>query len=190
MEKCNVLVNPLVPGDAIWQQRTWATQVLVMTCSHQATSPCGNQSWRIIIDVLWMIDIYINISMIGWDNGLSLGWHQAIISTNAFGSEEANLAELLSTPQQHWRCQPESVVFIWLTITSGMSTLSLESWTQVKATSPFIELKKMWEIECPCHRSTHLGRDKMTAIYQTFSNAFSWIKMYKVPFHGSLFPFR
>ena len=38
---------------------------------------------------------------------------------------------------------------------------------------------------------THWGRDKMTAISQTiFSNAFSWMKMYKfrLGFHWSLFP--
>ena len=38
---------------------------------------------------------------------------------------------------------------------------------------------------------THWGRDKMAAIFQTiFSNAFSWMKMYKfrLRFHWSLFP--
>ena len=38
---------------------------------------------------------------------------------------------------------------------------------------------------------THCGRDKMAAIFQTtFSNAFSWMKMYKfrLKFHWSLFP--
>ena len=38
---------------------------------------------------------------------------------------------------------------------------------------------------------THWGRDKMAAIVQTtFSNAFSWMKMYKfqLRFHWSLFP--
>ena len=38
---------------------------------------------------------------------------------------------------------------------------------------------------------THWGRDKMAAIFQTtFSNAFSWMKMYKfrIKFHWSLFP--
>ena len=38
---------------------------------------------------------------------------------------------------------------------------------------------------------THWGRDKMAAIFQTtFSNAFSWMKMYKfrVRFHWNLFP--
>ena len=39
--------------------------------------------------------------------------------------------------------------------------------------------------------STHWGRDKMAAIFQmTFSNRFSWMKMYefRLIFHGSLFP--
>ena len=45
----------------------------------------------------------------------------------------------------------------------------------------------------PCARCclTHWGRDKMAAISQTtFSNAFSWMKMYKfrLRFHWSLFP--
>ena len=38
---------------------------------------------------------------------------------------------------------------------------------------------------------THLGRDKMAAIFQmTFSNAFSWMKTYEfqLRFHWSLFP--
>ena len=38
---------------------------------------------------------------------------------------------------------------------------------------------------------THWGRDKMTAIFQTtFSNGFSWMKMYefRLTFHWSLFP--
>ena len=38
---------------------------------------------------------------------------------------------------------------------------------------------------------THWGRDKMAAIFQTtFSNAFSWMKMFKflLRFHWSLFP--
>ena len=38
---------------------------------------------------------------------------------------------------------------------------------------------------------THWGRDKMAAVFQTtFSNAFSWMKMYKfrIRFHWSLFP--
>ena len=38
---------------------------------------------------------------------------------------------------------------------------------------------------------THRSRDKMAVIFQTtFSNAFSWIQMYKfgLIFHGSLFP--
>ena len=38
---------------------------------------------------------------------------------------------------------------------------------------------------------THWGQDKMAAIFQTtFSNAFSWMKMYKfwLRFHWSLFP--
>ena len=38
---------------------------------------------------------------------------------------------------------------------------------------------------------THWGRDKMVAIFQTtFSNAFSWMKMFKfrLRFHWSLFP--
>ena len=38
---------------------------------------------------------------------------------------------------------------------------------------------------------THWGRDKMAAIFQTtFSNAFSWVKMYefRLRFHWSLFP--
>ena len=43
----------------------------------------------------------------------------------------------------------------------------------------------------PCHHLTHLGRDKMATVFQTtFSNAFSWMKMYKFwwRFHWSLFP--
>ena len=38
---------------------------------------------------------------------------------------------------------------------------------------------------------THWGRDKMAAIFQTtFSNAFSWMRMYRfrIRFHWSLFP--
>ena len=37
---------------------------------------------------------------------------------------------------------------------------------------------------------THWGRDKMAVISQTFSNAFSWIKMFKfwIKFHSRLFP--
>ena len=36
---------------------------------------------------------------------------------------------------------------------------------------------------------THWGRDTMAAIFQTFSNGFSWMKMYKfrLRFHRSLF---
>ena len=36
---------------------------------------------------------------------------------------------------------------------------------------------------------THWGRDKMAAIIQTFSNGFSWMKMYqfRLKFHWSLF---
>ena len=46
---------------------------------------------------------------------------------------------------------------------------------------------------CICHfriRLTHWGRDKMAAIFQTtFSNGFSWMKMYefRLKFHWSLF---
>ena len=41
---------------------------------------------------------------------------------------------------------------------------------------------------CPC--MTHWGRDKMTAIFRTFSNAFSWMKMiiFRLRFHWNLFP--
>ena len=37
---------------------------------------------------------------------------------------------------------------------------------------------------------THWGQDKMAAIFQTFSNAFSWMKIYKfwLKLHLSLFP--
>ena len=37
---------------------------------------------------------------------------------------------------------------------------------------------------------THWGRDKMDTIFQTFSNIFSWMKIYKfqIRFHWSLFP--
>ena len=36
---------------------------------------------------------------------------------------------------------------------------------------------------------THWGRDKMVAVFQTFSNAFSWMKMHEVQlwFHWQLF---
>ena len=39
-------------------------------------------------------------------------------------------------------------------------------------------------------RLTHWGRDKMVAIFQTFSNAFSWMKIYefRLSFHLRLFP--
>ena len=48
-------------------------------------------------------------------------------------------------------------------------------------------LKRYWD---KLHQITHWGRDKMAAIFQTtFSNAFSWIKMYELwlKFHWSLF---
>ena len=45
--------------------------------------------------------------------------------------------------------------------------------------------------QCTVKPLTHWGRDKMAVIFQTtFSNAFSWIKMFKfrLRFHWSLFP--
>ena len=49
----------------------------------------------------------------------------------------------------------------------------------------------MYSVECIFNRIlTHWGRDKMAAVFQTtFSNAFSWMKMYEywLKFHWSLF---
>ena len=61
----------------------------------------------------------------------------------------------------------------WMKITACMASCS------------FISLQR------PMNVLTHWGRDKMDAILQpTFSNAFSWMKMYqfRLRFHWSLFP--
>ena len=57
---------------------------------------------------------------------------------------------------------------------------------------PFVKEIHQWPVDFPHKESltTHWGQDKMATILQTFSNAFSWIKMYKfrLRFHWSFFP--
>ena len=61
---------------------------------------------------------------------------------------------------------------------------------EFKTKSMSLPPTSQWHI-VPHHWLTHWGRDKMVAIFQTtFSNAFSWMKMFKfrLKFHWSLFP--
>ena len=99
-----VVINSLLPSDAIWQQRSRSTLAQVMACCLMAPSHymkqclliikvfCGiHLPVRAISQVLmnlthWGRVTHICISkltIIGSDNGLSPGWRQAIIWTNA-----------------------------------------------------------------------------------------------------------
>ena len=107
-----------------------------------------------------------NLTIIGSDNGLSPGWRQAIIWTNAgillIGPLGTNFSEILI----------------------GVQTFSFKK-MHLKMSSA------KWCPFCPgLIVLTHWGRDKKDAISQTtFSSAFSWMKMheFRLIFHWSLF---
>ena len=68
------------------------------------------------------------------------------------------------------------------------------SFSEIEIKIHTLLFKKMQFENVACHfisasMLTHLGRDKMAAVSQTFSNAFSWMKMYefRLKFHWSLF---
>ena len=67
---------------AIWWHRNWSTLVQVMAWCHQAPSHCLKQCW--LTHWGWVTHICVGKqTIIGSDNGLSPGWRQAIIWTNA-----------------------------------------------------------------------------------------------------------
>ena len=137
-----------------------------------------------------------NLTIIGPDNGLSPGRHQAIICTDAgillIGPSGTNFREILSEihtfafNKMHlkmfsgkWRpfCLGLNVLKRWWMITM-ITTLAMTTTLLM-----MVALKIMMML-------AHWGRDKMDAISQTtFSNAFSWMKMheFRLTFHLSLF---
>ena len=128
------------------------------------------------------------LTIIGSDNGLSLGRHQAIIWTDAgmlligpLGKKfSESLIELYVFPfkKMHFKMSSGK----WLPFCLGLNVL-------------YIPLYHVNVIISPCpypiHALTHWGRGKMAAIFQTtFSTSFSWLKMYEfwLRFHWKLFP--
>ena len=108
-----------------------------------------------------------NLTIIGSDNGLSPGRRQVITWTNdgllLIGPLGKNFSEILFGIQ----------MFSFKKMHFKMSSAK-------------------WRPFCfGLNALTQWGRDKMAAIFQTtFSNAFSWMKMYKfqLRFHWSMFP--
>ena len=107
-----------------------------------------------------------NLTIIGSDNGLSPGRRQAIIWTNA--------GILLIGP-----------------LGTDFNEISIESHTFLFKKMYFNMSSAKWRPFClGLNVLTHWGRDKMAAIsHTTFSNAFSWMKMYefRLRYHWSLF---
>ena len=148
----------------------------------------------------WVMHICVgNPTIIGSDNGLSSpGWSQEIIYTNAgillIGPLGTNFSEILikiltfSFNKMHlkmlsaeWRpfCLSLNVLRSQLHLSGTMSSR--------KQTQRGHEVNLLNHLQAV----THWGQDKMAAIFQTtFSNAFSWMKMFKfwLRFHWSLFP--
>ena len=130
------------------------------------------------------------LTIIGSDNGLSPGRRQAIIWTNAailliwpLGTncnETSIKIRTFSFKKIHLKLSSGK----WRPFCLGLNVLMGSYWLRHMINDP---AKYCMERSIML---THWGRDKMAAIFQTtFSNAFSWMKMYefRLKFHCRLF---
>ena len=129
----------------------------------------------------WWSDRYFEHWTLSCD-GVNKPWHKILILqpddlVNTLGSQEFYT---LKVEEQ-------------LRLLSGLCQRIMGSYSvQDYMTEKQREYSELWWAKQGWIRDhlTHWGRDKMAAIYQTtFSNAFSWMKMYKfrLRFHWSLF---
>ena len=101
----------------------------------------------------------------------------------------STLAKLMA-----WCHQPCTNIDLPLVKFSGIEMRAISQWihkTEFCMLSLKTKLLKVLPHLPRDNELTHWGRDNMAAIFQTaFSNAFSWMKMYKFwwRFHWSLFP--
>ena len=127
------------------------------------------------------------LTIIGSDNGLAPGRRQTIIWTNdgilLIGPLGTNFSEILigiqifSFMKMHLKISSAK----WRPFCLGLNVLTAEYHGE------WVDAENNSDITCVL---THRGRDKMATIFQTtFSNGFSWMKMYEflLEFHWSLF---
>ena len=144
-----------------------------------------------------------NLTIIAPDNGLSPGRRQAIIWTNAgillIGPWGTNFSEILigiqtfsfknvhlnmSSAKRRPFCLGLNVFKI---LSQLFKVIGFSRWSQACVTCMVISIPNYSKSLLAL---THRGRDKMAPIFlTTFSNAFSWMKIYKfwLRFHWSLF---
>ena len=159
------------------------------------------------------------LTSIGSDNGLSPNWHKAIIWTSgesllirSFGTNlSENLIEIHTFSFKKIYLKMSSGKW-WPFILSRPQCVLMKSYFALPALrrSPtqnplrrllfsyfavILNSRSLWLLpQDPILANilllTHWGRDKIVANFLTFSNAFSWMKIYKFRsrFHWSLFP--
>ena len=135
------------------------------------------------------------LTTIGSDNGLSPGRRQAIIWTNAgillIRPLGTNLNEILI------EIQTFSLKKIRLKMSSAKwrpfhLSLNVLSHPYKSNSSMFSDLVRRAINKWIIFLLTHWGQDKMAAIFLTYSNAFSWMKItgiiFWLKFHWNMFP--
>ena len=146
---------------------------------------CYNVWWS-----TWMVkgNIFIRIVLLGYSQTQTRG---ALLSTYQYFDLE--LVDDLLISLEYGVCKTKhfaqnGITFLHST-TKGKNML--HNYTTWKKSNQFLFIA----LEHRTHQSfktlTHRGRDKMAVIFQTtFSNAFSWMKVYKfrLRFHWCLFP--
>ena len=186
---CGKSFNSQWPSNAICWHRSWSTLAQVMACCMMAPSHYLNQCWLIIKAVVWYSPEQ---------------FHRKCLILMCLQITHLNHCHISMGPMS------EIDIEIYLHLLSFLDTEMAQvveifpCWRQ----SPWL-LMAWWckepGYQQPCYwlsfhgifwlqhhtHLTHWGRDKMAAIFQmTFSNAFSWMKMFKfrLRFHWSLFP--
>ena len=137
----------------------------------------------------------LNVLTYIWKSRLTMSWCRLVSVHCTIPDSKVHVAHLGPTWVPPGSCRPkvDPILAPW-TLLSGICSrmASLDGFTWLLVASE-ITKQNMGKLITSMHLEflTHWGRGKMDAIFQTtFSNAFSWMKMFKfrLRFHWNLFP--